>query len=169
MSRITVRTLLVIGSIAVAGGGVSQAQSSFIRGDANQSSRVNLFDALALLEHLFAGGAERLRCLDAGDANDDGRLNVTDAVFLLSFLFGGANDLPQPYPECGKDPTADALRCASFERCLSGEYRVLWMGGGAEPYDLNNSAQVAVNVPDCGPGTLPADEELGCANPPDCQ
>ena len=22
--------------------------------------------------------------------------------------------------------------------------------------------------PDCGPGTLPADTELGCANPPDC-
>ncbi len=23
--------------------------------------------------------------------------------------------------------------------------------------------------PDCGPGMLPADEELGCVNPPDCQ
>ncbi len=23
--------------------------------------------------------------------------------------------------------------------------------------------------PDSGPGTLPADQELGCANPPDCQ
>ena len=23
--------------------------------------------------------------------------------------------------------------------------------------------------PDCGPGTLPADETLGCASPPDCQ
>ena len=23
--------------------------------------------------------------------------------------------------------------------------------------------------PDCGPGTLPADEELGCANPPNCR
>ncbi len=23
--------------------------------------------------------------------------------------------------------------------------------------------------PDCGPGMLPADAELGCANPPNCQ
>ena len=126
MSRITVRTLLVIGSIAVAGGGVSQAQSSFIRGDANQSSRVNLSDALALLEHLFAGGAERLRCLDAGDANDDGRLNVTDAVFVLQHLFGDKSltclDRADSDDNGSLEPT-DGLYLLNF----------LFLGGGPPP------------------------------------
>ncbi len=28
--------------------------------------------------------------------------------------------------------------------------------------------RLSAPYPDCGPGTLPADETLGCANPPDC-
>ncbi len=28
---------------------------------------------------------------------------------------------------------------------------------------------VVAPYPDCGPGMLPADAELGCANPPNCQ
>ena len=29
--------------------------------------------------------------------------------------------------------------------------------------------RLSAPYPDCGPGLLAADEQLGCANPPDCQ
>ena len=49
--------------------------------------------------------------MDAADADDTGRLELTDAVFLLNALFLGAGTVPEPWPECGTDPTEDGLGC----------------------------------------------------------
>lgn len=37
-------------------------------------------------------------------------INITDAVYLLSYLFIGGAPPPEPYPDCGYDPTFD-LSC----------------------------------------------------------
>ncbi len=88
-----------------------------------------------------------------GDCNADGQVNVADAACALNWMFGGAVD-----PGClaslntngdGDTNIADPVSLLNF-----------LFGGGEAP---------VAPFPDCGPGTLPADEKLGCANPPDCQ
>lgn len=81
----------------------------FIRGDINQDTSVNLADAIALLEHLFLSVA--IDCREAGDCNDDSGINVADAIYLLSYLFSGGFLPPEPFPDCGIDPTPDLIGC----------------------------------------------------------
>ncbi|MEM7164208.1 MAG: hypothetical protein AAF581_02020 [Planctomycetota bacterium] len=87
----------------------------FVRGECNADASFNLADVVFLLGHLFPPQlpAPQLTCDDACDANDDGSLNVADAVAMLGTLFptGLPVDLPAPYPDCGVDPTVDALDC----------------------------------------------------------
>ena len=89
---------------------VLHPQAVFVRGDADRSERVDLTDAIRTLAQLFLGDGELL-CEDAADADDDGELSVTDSIFTLQFLFLGGPELPPPFPEPGRDPTDDALRC----------------------------------------------------------
>ncbi len=88
-----------------------------------------------------------------GDCNDDGEVNITDGVCILNWLFLGAAT-----PGCVAVTNTngdDAANIADATYLLSHLF-----AGGPPP---------AAPFPDCGPGMLPADEELGCANPPDCQ
>jgi uncharacterized repeat protein (TIGR01451 family) len=87
------------------------------RGNANADARFDVSDPIATLGFLFLGDPVELACEDAADADDDGALNLTDAVFALGHLFLGGPQPPPPFPGCGADPTADALRCASFAPC----------------------------------------------------
>ncbi|MBI4603231.1 MAG: choice-of-anchor D domain-containing protein [Planctomycetes bacterium] len=87
----------------------------FRRGDANDSGRIDLSDAVFVLGWLFLGGAEPA-CRDAADADDSGKIEITDAVFLLGWLFLGGRPPPPPGPVCGPDPGDDALGCAA-SRC----------------------------------------------------
>jgi hypothetical protein len=80
----------------------------FIRGNVNGDSRVDLSDAVSILNYLFAGGTKPA-CLDAADTNDTGVLDLSDAVFMLNFLFQGGAKIKPPYPDAGTDPTADAF------------------------------------------------------------
>jgi hypothetical protein len=82
----------------------------FLRGDANRDGKVDLSDAVAALGFLFLGTGEPA-CLDAADADDSGVVEITDAIYLLGALFLGTKSVPEPYPACGNDPTADALGC----------------------------------------------------------
>ncbi|NRA74331.1 MAG: right-handed parallel beta-helix repeat-containing protein [Planctomycetes bacterium] len=84
----------------------------FRRGDVDGSSSTNLGDAIQILGMLFVAGSATIGCLDAGDCNDDGVLNISDPVTLLDHLFVSGKPLPQPFEECGPDPTADALECS---------------------------------------------------------
>ncbi len=88
-----------------------------------------------------------------GDGSGDGNLDLTDAVCVLDWLFGGAAK-----PGClaaldtngdGQVDIADPLWLLNY----------LFAGGPApvEPF------------PDCGPGLLTSDVELGCARPRNCQ
>jgi hypothetical protein len=94
---------------------VPQPAPRFRRGDANSDALVDLSDAVAVLFHLFGGGAG-IGCLDAADADDRGSVELTDAVLVLQFLFRRG---PSPAPPlgCGEDTTADALAPCADAGC----------------------------------------------------
>ncbi|MGE3166084.1 MAG: hypothetical protein AB7O52_14350 [Planctomycetota bacterium] len=102
---------LTLDNIALGGGG-----ASFVRGDANADGAFNLADVVSTLSFLFSAGTMP-PCLDAADANDDSNVNVSDPVSSLARLFSAGPPLPAPHPNCGADPTADGLGCASFPPC----------------------------------------------------
>ncbi len=89
---------------------------SFVRGDCNDDDTVDISDAIFELIALFATGAV-VTCFDACDANDDGGVDIVDPVFTLAFSFAGGAAPPAPYPNCGPDPTADAMGCDLFNNC----------------------------------------------------
>ncbi len=84
----------------------------FLRGDVDGSQRVDITDAISLLNFLFLGGAGPA-CQDAADPQDVGRIDLSGAVFLLNFLFQSGGLPAVPYPSEGLDPTPDDL-----ETCL---------------------------------------------------
>jgi len=72
-------------------------------------------DSIALLQHLFLGGAAP-GCLAAADLNDDGLLGIDDAIAGLGYLFLGDSPPALPFPDCGLDPTPGDLDCGTT-RC----------------------------------------------------
>ena len=84
----------------------------FIRGDTDDSSRINVTDAVVLFLALFAGLVPDFDCLDARDVDDDGSRSLTDGIVLLDWLFRQGPVLPPPSPNCGTDLTEDDLDCA---------------------------------------------------------
>lgn len=81
---------------------------TFVRGDTNQVTGVDIADSVRILLVKFAG-ATYLGYQDAFDVNDNGAIDITDVVFQLSHLFLGGPNSPAPYPNAGTDPTADSL------------------------------------------------------------
>lgn len=88
-----------------------KSPDDFRRGDANGDEIFNIADPITTLEALFFPGGSISECSDAFDANDDGAIDVSDAVHSLAFLFGGTGSMAAPFPDCGSDPTPDALDC----------------------------------------------------------
>ncbi|MEM7230649.1 MAG: right-handed parallel beta-helix repeat-containing protein, partial [Planctomycetota bacterium] len=83
---------------------------TFLRGDANESGRVDISEAIAVLNFLFLG-ADGPACRDRLDADDNGNVNITDGIVVLNYLFGGGDPFPPPFPQPGFDPSEDALPC----------------------------------------------------------
>jgi hypothetical protein len=98
-------------------------EQEFIRGDINASGSVDLAD------YVNCTNGPPYMCDDAADVNDDGVLNTLDCDYLLSYIQGGPAP-PPPYPDCGVDPTADALDCADFPPCPGGSPGEWWREGG---------------------------------------
>ena len=103
-----------------AGPASPQEGPDFVRGDLNRNGRPEVSDAVLALRFLFAGVREPVTCEDAADVDDDGRLAVTDPIHLLDGLFRGGPAPPAPFPDCGGDPTADALGCQRYDLCAYG-------------------------------------------------
>jgi hypothetical protein len=74
---------------------------AFIRCDATHDGRLDITDAVRILETLFLGRPPS-RCPAASDCNDDAATDVADAIYGLGFLFLGGPPPPAPWPECGK-------------------------------------------------------------------
>lgn len=90
----------------------------FVRGDANIDRKVDVGDAITILEVLFAGEGRFHHCWNAVDVDDNSELEITDPIYLLNFLFRGGPTLPPPYPKCGFDGDAPLtpgnLGCIDF-------------------------------------------------------
>jgi 7,8-dihydropterin-6-yl-methyl-4-(beta-D-ribofuranosyl)aminobenzene 5'-phosphate synthase len=72
-------------------------ESPFIRGDAAEDGKVDLSDAIAILQALFTGGAWP-SVPSAADANRDGHADISDPIYLLQYLFAGGPQPPAPFP-----------------------------------------------------------------------
>jgi hypothetical protein len=90
----------------------------FLRGDADQSGRLNITDPIRVLNSMFKNPDELVRsCPDAAETNDNGVLDISDPVYLLNFLMAGGPAPRPPFPACGLDPTEDALGCSGSPAC----------------------------------------------------
>lgn len=67
----------------------AQLQSNFcsLCGDANNTTSVNISDAIYLIGYIFAGGAAPRYC--HGNANGDCIISISDVVFIINYVFGG--------------------------------------------------------------------------------
>ena len=86
-----------------------EVEKEFIRGEANNDSKINIADAIRVLDYLF--GHKPHSCLDALDTNDDSAVNIADAVYLLAYLFANGPQPKAPFGTLGLDATPDYLGC----------------------------------------------------------
>ena len=63
----------------------------FLCGDTNSDDKVNISDAVFIINYVFSGGAPP-NPLGRGEVNCDGKVNVSDAVFLINYVFSGGNN-----------------------------------------------------------------------------
>ncbi|MCK5127965.1 MAG: dockerin type I repeat-containing protein, partial [candidate division Zixibacteria bacterium] len=73
---------------------VSLAISSFVCGDANGSSTIDVADAVFIINYAFKGGPAP-DPLASGDANGSASVDVADAVYIINYAFKGG-----PAPNC---------------------------------------------------------------------
>ena len=67
---------------------------SYVCGDANADSTVDVVDVVYLINYLFDEGSAPVH-FEAGDANSDGKVNVDDIVYLINYLFSGGGPPPR--------------------------------------------------------------------------
>ena len=87
----TVLTASQVNSIFLAD---SLGKCKYIRGDANNDSKLTVSDVVYLINYLFKGGPLPVRSYTA-DNNCDGKTSVSDVVYLINYLFKGG-----PPPGC---------------------------------------------------------------------
>ena len=90
-------------------------EQEFIRGDANNDGQVDDADVTFIMNYALSGAPKPV-CMDAADADDNGIVDLSDATFILHYLNGGPI-IPEPFPDCGADPTNDNLTCEQYDYC----------------------------------------------------
>lgn len=116
---------------------ITEGPAPFLRGDTNQSGKLDISDAILILDYLFqgsrlpAGAPTRDGCAVAmnvdgstgdgtPDVEDERDINATDAIVLLRYIFPIAASPPAPaapFPQCGPSPNPiDAgITCTTFQ------------------------------------------------------
>jgi hypothetical protein len=84
----------------------------FMRGDCKDDGKLDISDAICILDWLFQGGAAP-GCVAVNNTNGDETADISDAVYLLAHLFLGGPAPVAPYPDCGAGllPADQALGC----------------------------------------------------------
>jgi hypothetical protein len=85
------------------------AARKFRRGNPNNDSKIDIADAIWIVNELFRSGP-KTACPPAADINGDGTLNIDDAVYLINYEFKGGPKPPAPFSEvstqCGTAPAS---------------------------------------------------------------
>ncbi|MEM7235162.1 MAG: dockerin type I repeat-containing protein, partial [Planctomycetota bacterium] len=92
-----------------------RAGTRFLRGDANDDSRVDLADAVWIVNDLFRGGPETT-CRASADVDANGRVNLSDAIYVAHYRFLSGPRPPAPFPSCGLGE-GDRTSCADVRAC----------------------------------------------------
>jgi hypothetical protein len=66
-----------------------------VDGDADNSGKFNISDAVFIVNRVFKGGPTP-PCCDGADADSNGQFNISDAVYIINRVFKGG-----PAPVCG--------------------------------------------------------------------
>lgn len=66
-----------------------------LTGDVNGDAKLNVGDAVFIINRVFRNGVAPNNNLNNNDVNCDGKLNVGDAVYLINLIFRGG-----PFPDC---------------------------------------------------------------------
>ncbi len=86
----------------------------WLRADVDINGKIELQDAIIVLEYLFLNRPEPY-CMDAADANDDGNIDIADGVFLIymaALVDPAAYTPKEPWTTpLVVDPTKDSLGC----------------------------------------------------------
>ena len=132
-------------------------EQEFKRGDVDGNGMAaTLTDLIACLD------GPPFPCDDAADVNDDGILDSTDCEYLADyFSVPGHPPPPAPFPNCGTDPTPDALGCADYPHCpgsgdwfrIGGHY-VTVAGVNSENFKIAFSDPFIDNAELGGPGRV---------------
>ena len=112
---------------------IQTGPAPFLRGDMNQSNRLEVTDAILILDYLFsgsqlpAGASSRTNCLvainfdgstgkGAQGVEDSSDLDLTDALALLQYVFQKGPPPLAPFPNCGQPTqTVDpGIECKQF-------------------------------------------------------
>ena len=76
---------------------------SYQVGDANADGRINVSDAVFIINYVFSGGSAPMP-LESGNANCDYNVNISDAVYLINYVFSGGHPPGDPdgngIPDC---------------------------------------------------------------------
>jgi len=86
----------------------------FSRGDANGDGRLNVIDAILIIQFAVNNLPISVDCMKAYDADDDGTVDVMDAIPLLAYTFEMGDPLASPFLVCAQDGTpGDTLDCVT--------------------------------------------------------
>jgi hypothetical protein len=75
--------------------GIGDACDTYLCGDANSDTNINVGDAVFITNFIFHNGPEP-EPIKSGDANDDDNVNIGDAVYLVNHIF---KEGPEPCSE----------------------------------------------------------------------
>ena len=85
--------------------------ANFSRADANGDSKINVVDAIIIIQLIIGNIPAPFNCDSIYDANDNGQLDLGDGVMPLNYVFGRGPALADPFRSCGPDGTPDDLTC----------------------------------------------------------
>jgi len=67
------------------------------RGDVNHDFKIDVSDALYIINNVFIGGPDPIPYFYLGDANCDASVDVSDAVWIINYVFVGGDPPPVCY------------------------------------------------------------------------
>jgi hypothetical protein len=88
----------------------------FSRGDADGDSKLNVLDAILIIQFAVTNLPLSVDCMKAYDADDDGAVDVMDAIPVLMYAFQQGPALASPFGAdvCAVDGTPeDSLTCTT--------------------------------------------------------